>query len=94
MGGVVKILRGSASLAGSIFNTAGPFGAEGLLDLGSEKPLALLQNGVAPVQNKFRKVHETLGRSLLPGSRRPFSRNHFRDFPIFEPLPDSLVCKP
>ena len=40
------------------------------------------------MQNRFRKVQETLARPLLPGSKRPFapSRNHFREFPIFDPL--------
>ena len=63
-------------------------GAEGLLDPGSEKPLAMVQNRVAPVQDRFRKVQETLGRPLLAGCERPFapSRNHFREFAIFDPL--------
>ena len=39
------------------------------LDPGSEEPLALVQTGVAPVQNRFRKVQATLGRPLLPGSK-------------------------
>ena len=41
-------------------------GCKGLLDPGSEKPLlALVQNGVAPVQKRFRKVEEPLRRPLL-----------------------------
>ena len=76
-------------------------GAKGLLDSGSEKSLALVQNRVAPVQNRFRKVQETLGRPLLPGCERPFapSRNHFGEFPIFDPLSQaawfaSQECQP
>ena len=60
-------------------------GAKGLLDPGSENPLAL----VAPVQQQVsegaRDPWETL---LLPGSKRPFapSRTHFREFSTFDPL--------
>ena len=72
----------------SKFPKVGTRGCKRFLRPGSEKPLALVQNKIAPVQNRFRKVQETLGTPLLPGSERPFapSRNHCRGFPIFDPL--------
>ena len=47
------------------------------------------KTGVAPVQMRFRKVQETLGRPLLPGTKGPFapSCNHLT------PLPGGFVCK-
>ena len=41
-------------------------------DSASKKPLALVQNGVAPVQQRFCGVHKTLGRLLLPRSKKTF----------------------
>ena len=57
--------------------------AKGLLDPASTKPLAPVRNVVARVQKVFWVVQKTLGRPLLPGSKRPFepSPNHFGDFP-------------
>ena len=45
-------------------------GAKGLLDPASKRPLALVQNGVAPVQKRVWVVQKTLGRPLLPGPKR------------------------
>ena len=58
------------------------------MDPGSETPLAQLQNGVAPLQKRFRKVQETLGRPLLAGSKRHSapSHKHFRDFIFSTPF--------
>ena len=58
-------------------------GAKGLLDPASKRPLALVRNGVAPVQKRVWVMQKTLGRPLLPGPKRsperPFapSPNHF-----------------
>ena len=60
--------------------------AKGRLDPASEKPLALAQNGVAPVKKRFRRVQETLGRPWLSGStKRPCApfRNHFKGNSLF-----------
>ena len=45
-------------------------GAKGLLDPASKRPLALVRNGVAPVQKRVSVVQKTLGRPLLPGPKR------------------------
>ena len=45
-------------------------GAKGLLDPVSKRPLALVWNGVAPVQKRVWVVQKTLGRPLLPGPKR------------------------
>ena len=45
-------------------------GAKGLLDPASKRPLALVRNGVAPVQNRVWVVQKTLGRPLLPGPNK------------------------
>ena len=68
--------------------------AKGLLNPGSEKPLALVlvQNRIAPVQNRLRKVQETLGRPLLPGSKTP-SCNPFWEFPILSQSSIRGGCK-
>ena len=57
-------------------------GAKGLLGQGRQRPLALAQKRVAPVQNRVLVVQKTLGRPLLPGSKTPFapSPNHFGHF--------------
>ena len=63
-------------------------GCKRSLDPESEKPLALVQNGVALAQKRFCKVQKALGRPLLAGSKTPCapSRSHFREFPTFDPL--------
>ena len=45
-------------------------GAKGLLDPASKRPLALVRNGVAPVQKRVWVVQKTLGRPFLPGPKR------------------------
>ena len=45
-------------------------GAKGLLDPASKRPLALVRNGVAPVQKRVWVVQTTLWRPLLPGPKR------------------------
>ena len=57
-------------------------GAKGVLGQGRQRPLALVQKRVAPVQNRILVVQKTLGRPLLPGSKTPFapSPNHFGHF--------------
>ena len=45
-------------------------GAQGLLDPASKRPLALVRNGVALVQNRAWVVQTTLRRPLLPGPKR------------------------
>ena len=67
-------------------------GAKGLLGQGRQRPLARVQNRVAPVQNRVLVVQKTLGRPLLPGSKTPFapSPNHFWEFSIFRPLWQAL----
>ena len=45
-------------------------GAKGLLDPASKRPLALVRNGVAPVQKRVWVAQKTLGRPLLPGPKR------------------------
>ena len=45
-------------------------GAKGLLGQGRQRPLALVQKRVAPVQNRVLVVQKTLGRPLLFGSKR------------------------
>ena len=64
-------------------------GAKGLLRPGGEMRFAPAQNGVAPVQNRFRMVQKTLGRFLLPDPQRPFapSPNHLWESIIFGPCP-------
>ena len=53
-------------------------GAKGRLDPAIEKPLALVQNGAAPMHERFRKVQETLGRPWLPAARRLSAIFYFR----------------
>ena len=68
-------------------------GAKGLLDPASKRPLALVQNRVAPVQKRVWVVQTTLGRHLLPGPKR--SRKDllhplpttFGDFPFLGNFP-------
>ena len=45
-------------------------GAKGLLDPASKRPLALVQNGVAPVQKRVWMAQKTLRRPLLPGPKK------------------------
>ena len=63
-------------------------GAKGLLGQGRQRPLALVQKRVAPVQNRVLVVQKTLGRPLLPGSKTPFAPSpiHFGHFGGFGPL--------
>ena len=68
-------------------------GAEGLLDLASKRPLALVRNGVAPVQKRVWVVQKTLLHPLLPGPKRvkkdllhpPLTT--FGDFPFLDNFP-------
>ena len=67
------------------------------LDPARKKPLAApVQNGVAPVQTRFLVVQKTLGRPLLPGSKRPFapSPNHFWRFSLNWQFPRSVAPQP
>ena len=57
-------------------------GAKGVLVYVDQKPLAMVQKRVAPVQNRVLVVQKTLGRLLLAGSNTPFapSPNHVGHF--------------
>ena len=71
----------------------------GLLDPASKRPLALVRNGVAPVQKRVWVVQKTLGRPLLPGgpkeSKRPFapSPNRFWRLSLFGQFPRSTASQ-
>ena len=75
-------------------------GAKGLSEPASKRPLALVRNGVAPVQERVWVVQRTLGRPLLPGpkkkSKRPLapSPNHFWRLSLFGRFPRSTASQP
>ena len=62
-------------------------GAKSLLGQERQRPLALVQQRVAPVQNRVLVVQKTLGRPLLLGSKTPFapSPDHFWTFEVSSP---------
>ena len=70
-------------------------GAKGLLDPARKKPPAPVQNGVTPVQKGFLVVQRTLGRPLLPMSKRPFapSPNYFWRFSLTGNFPGPWLPK-
>ena len=79
-------------------------GAKGLSGSGREKRFAPVQDGVAPVQNRFQMVRKTLGRLVLPGPKdllRPLLRllqvamggNHLNQLPLSMQTEHAARCR-